>query len=139
MEDKDIRWIQRYNNFSKALGKLANAVELAGKRALSELENQGLIQVFEFTHELAWNTMKDFLTHQGNTELYGSKDTTREAFRTGLITEGEIWMDMISSRNKTSHTYNEATAAEIIRSVLTVYYSEFQKLQATFSRLAARE
>lgn len=65
MTEKDIRWIQRFHNFKKALGQLAEAVELAGQRDLSKLEKQGVIQAFEFTHELAWNTLKDFLESRG--------------------------------------------------------------------------
>jgi nucleotidyltransferase substrate binding protein (TIGR01987 family) len=128
MENKDIRWIQRFDNYSKALLQLENAIALANERELSELEKQGLIQAFEFTHELAWNTIKDFLTDRGNKEIYGSKDATRQAFKYGLIANGEIWMDMINSRNKTSHTYNEETASEIINAVVNDYFIEFNLL-----------
>ena len=85
MSTHDIRWIQRFNNFKKAFSQLNNAIELAKQRKLSELEQQGLIQTFEYTHELAWKTLKDFLGTRGVTKLYGSKDTTREAFKTGLV------------------------------------------------------
>lgn len=126
---KDIRWIQRLNNFIKALSQLERAVNLANKRALSELEEQGLIQAFEFTHELAWNTLKDFLYERGNKEIYGSKDASRAAFKYGIIQNGEIWMDMILSRNKSSHTYNEETAVEIRDVILDIYYDEFVTLK----------
>jgi len=111
MSDQDIRWIQRFNHFNKAFSQLSDAVSLAQQRPLSKLEAQGLIQTFEFTHELAWNTMKDFLESRGISDLYGSKDVTRQAFQTGLIENGEVWMDMIVSHNLTTHTYNEATAS----------------------------
>ena len=104
MTTQDIRWIQRFSHFTKALSQLREAVALAQERPLSKLEEQGLIQAFEFTHELAWNTLKDFLGGRGVQNLYGSKDATREAFKTGLIENGEAWMDMIQSRNLTSHT-----------------------------------
>ena len=113
IKQDDIRWIQRFKNFIKAFSQLKEAVQLAQQRPLSKLEEQGLIQAFEYTHELAWNTLKDFLESRGIRNLYGSKDATREAFKTGLIENGEIWMDMINSRNLTSHTYDEATAAKI--------------------------
>ena len=113
MTTQDIRWIQRFNHFSQALSQLKEAVALAQKRPLSKLKEQGLIQAFEFTHELAWNTLKDFLEDRGVQNLYGSRDTTREAFKTGLIENGEAWMAMIQSHNLTSHTYDEATAAAI--------------------------
>jgi len=135
MKNKDTRWVQRYDNFSKALVQLKNATELASERDLSELEKQGLIQAFEFTHELAWNTLKDFLTDRGNKEIYGSKDATREAFNYGLIANGEIWMDMIRSRNKISRTYNEETASEIINAVVNDYFIEFNLLHQKLSDL----
>ncbi len=108
---EDIRWIQRFDNFKRALAQLTMGVELLRQRSLSLLEEQGLIQAFEYTHELAWNVLKDYLTEYGGmVGLIGSRDTTREAFRRDLITEGEIWMEMIKSRNLSSHTYNQDTA-----------------------------
>ncbi|MDY7394075.1 nucleotidyltransferase substrate binding protein [Aureibaculum sp. 2210JD6-5] len=118
---KDIRWHQRLSNFNKALGQLNKGVNLANERPLNDLEQQGLIQSFEFTHELAWNVMKDYFFYQGNAEIRGSRDATREAFKFELITNGEIWMDMIVSRNKTSHTYDEETAKEIVENILNDY------------------
>ncbi len=122
----DVRWKQRLNSYRKAYARLRQAADLAEERTLTELEQQGLIQAFEFTHELAWKLMKDFLEARGaTTPLYGSKDATREAFRTGLLTEGDDWMDMIRSRNLTSHTYNQETADEIVESILSTYMFRF--------------
>src|SRR5450432_256500 len=112
---------------SKAFGQLTQAVTLAGERGLSDLERQGLIQAFEFTHELAWNTLKDFLESRGVASLYGSKDATREAFASGLVQDGETWMAMIKSRNDTSHTYNEETAGKIAEAITSSYMREFEK------------
>ena len=81
----DVRWRQRLQSFRKAFAHLSKAAALAKERELSDLEQQGLIQAFEFTHELAWNTLKDFLESQGVTDLYGSKPATREAFARGLL------------------------------------------------------
>ncbi len=81
MSEQDIRWQQRFNNYTKALAQLRDAVTLAQQRSLSKLEQQDLIQGFEFTHELAWKTLKDFLEHRGVLDLYGSKDATRQAFK----------------------------------------------------------
>lgn len=129
MTMQDIRWIQRFNHFTKALSQLREAVELARRRPLSKLEEQGLIQAFEFTHEPAWNTLKDFLEERGVQDLYGSRDATRQAFKTGLIQNGEVWMNMIQSRNLTSRTYDEAIATQIASAIRTSYFSEFEKLQ----------
>ena len=118
---------------------MKDAVELARRHQLSKLEALGLIQRFKYTHELGWNTLKDFLEEHGTLNLYGSKDTTRAAFRAGLIENGEIWMAMIQSRNLTSHTYNESTAAQIVEAILDVYYAEFQAIQAKLQRLKKEE
>lgn len=125
MNNEDIRWLQRLANYNRALHQLESAVRLSKERALSDLEKQGLIQAFEFTHELAWNVMKDYFTYQGQHLITGSRDAIRAAFNKGLIDEGEAWMNTIKSRNKTSHTYNEETAEEIIHSYLHLF-KQFQ-------------
>ena len=105
MKNQDILWVQRLQNFKQAFQQLSAAVELAAERELSELEQQGLIHAFEFTHELAWNTLKNFLESRGNAKIFGSRDATRAAFTAGLIVDGSAWMKMIESRNKSTHTY----------------------------------
>lgn len=139
MSGQDIRWIQRLRSFSKAFGQLRAAVQLAGQRRLSRLEEQGMIQAFEFTHEQAWNTLKDFMEDRGTKKLYGSKDVTREAFRLGLIEDGEIWMKMVESRNLTSHTYDETTAAQIASAVVDTYFAEFELLLEKMEKIEADE
>ena len=128
MKSQEVRWVQRANSFEKALGRLRAAVKLAEQRKLSDLEAQGLIQGFEYTHELAWKTLKNFLEAQGIVNLYGSRDTTRSAFRNGLIENGEAWMDMVDKRNLTSHTYDEEVAAQVVMTIRNVYFAEFEKL-----------
>lgn len=125
MRDPDVRWQQRFQNFQKALQQLSKAVDLSQQRDLSELEKQGLIQAFEFTHELTWNVMRDYFAYQGNTSIMGSRDAVREAFQKSLVTDGEGWMEMIQSRNQTSHTYNQAVADEIVGKVITLYHDLF--------------
>ena len=139
MSQEDIRWQQRFSNYTKALTLLRQAVELAQQRPLSKLEEQGLIQAFEFTHELAWKTLKDFLENRGVQDLYGSRDVTRHAFKVDLIENGQAWMDMIQSRNLTSHTYDEATAAQIATAIRSDYFPEFEKLHSKLSTLEEEE
>ena len=103
------------------------------------MEQQGLIQAFEFTHELAWNTLKDFLESRGTSNLYGSKDATRGAFAAGLIDDGDVWMQMIDSRNQTTHAYDEKTADEIAAAILSRYVPQFEKFQSRFMELEERE
>ncbi len=123
----DIRWKQRFANFERALAQLASAVELSSVRELSQLEKQGVIQAFEFTHELAWNVLKDFFLDQGNQDIKGSKDATREAYKVQLIKDGEIWMAMIRSRNRSSHTYDEALAEELAQAIMRDYFPCFKE------------
>lgn len=129
MDKEDIRWIQRLSNFNRALSQLELAVQLAKERKLSDLERQGLIQAFEFTHELAWKVMKDYFVYQGLDQITGSRDAIRAAFNNGIIDDGEAWMNTIISRNKTSHTYNEDTAKEISKEIIHSYLQLFKKFQ----------
>lgn len=140
MSKAEIRWIQRFDNFKRAFTRLADAAAQAKQRKLSELEEQGLIQAFEFTHELAWNTLKDFLEARGTVvKIYGSRDATREAFAADLIENGEAWMKMIEHRNETSHTYNEAIANAIVEAILMRYVTEFEGFQRRFLELERKE
>ena len=134
MSGMDIRWQQRFSNYQLALARLSEGVKLASQRPLSELEKQGLIQAFEFTHELAWNVMKDYFSYQGNSSITGSRDAVREAFGNGLVEDGEGWIEMIKSRNQTSHTYNQSVADSIVERILTLY---FQLFQSFYDRMSA--
>ena len=135
----DSRWIQRFSHFKQALARLQEAVELANQRSLTQLEEQGLIQAFEFTHELAWNSLKDFLQSRGVIGLYGSKDATRAAFKQGLLDNGEVWLEMVRDRNLTSHTYNAQIASAIVAAILDRYYFEFMSLQNRLEKLKSEE
>jgi nucleotidyltransferase substrate binding protein (TIGR01987 family) len=127
MADADIRWLQRLENYSRALATLQRAIATARLRPLSELEEQGLIQTFEFTHELSWLLLKDFLVDQGVSGISGSRD----AVVRGLLSAGSesTWMAMIRSRNLTSHTYNPALAREIAELIQHSYGPVLQALQ----------
>ena len=136
MSSQDIRWRQRFQNFEKAFSLLEQAVNLSKDRSLNELEEQGLIQRFEFTHELAWNVLKDYFEYQGNTDITGSRDATREAFNKGLIKDGEGWMEMIKSRKQSSHTYNQEVADEITEKIIQQYYALFAEFKNKIKTLA---
>jgi len=122
---EDIRWKQRFQNYKKAFAAMKNAVELASSRQLSNLEKQGVIQGFEFTFELAWNVMKDYLEEQGINGIIGSKDAVRQAFKNGLIDDGQIWMDMIKDRNLASHVYDDGTSENLFSAIINAYYPQF--------------
>jgi nucleotidyltransferase substrate binding protein (TIGR01987 family) len=137
VDHQDIRWKQRFNNFVRAYRSLEEAVELRKSRELNDLEKQGLIQRFEYTHELAWKLLKDYIEYQGaSTEISisGSRDATRQAFNRGLVENGEIWMDMIVSRNLTSHTYEQALADEIVEKIARDYYPVMHALITEFTK-----
>jgi nucleotidyltransferase substrate binding protein (TIGR01987 family) len=125
LQADDVRWLQRLDSFKRARLQLQSAVELGEQRSLSELEQQGLIQAFEFTHELAWNVMKDYLRSLGNSAVIASRDSTRAAFAAELIADGESWMDMIVSRNLSSHTYNRDTANSLVQKITICYAALF--------------
>ncbi len=136
MTGTDIRWMHRLENFCKALGQLSKFIE---KKELSELEEQGLIQTFEYTYELAWTTIKDFYENQGETGIQGSRDAIRLAYRRQLIKDGDAWMRMIQSRTLTSHTYNEDTAQKIASEIFNEYYPQFVQLKETLAERKDKE
>jgi len=131
----DTRWIQRLDNYKSALRQLEAAAEITKQRLLSDLEKQGVIQAFEFTHELAWNTMKDYFEYQGNSSITGSRDATREAFQKNILAQGNVWMEMIKSRNLTSHTYNKKIANDIVEKTMSQYLSAFQDFEKKMDSL----
>ena len=126
----DIRWKQRYSNFQKALVQLANAVE---KGEYSDLERQGLIQCFEFTIELAWKTLQDLLDARGY-NISGPKPVIKQSFHDGLIIDGTAWVEMLESRNITTHTYNEKVAVEISEKIMGKYYPLLDELDKQLAK-----
>ena len=133
--EKDIRWKHRFSSFKKALNQLQKFID---KKDLSELEEQGLIKSFEYTYELAWNTIKDFLEFNGHSDIFGSRDAFRKAYKLGIIEDGSEWMSMLKSRNRTSHTYNEKTAKEIVEAVFSSYFPLFNQLKEQFTNIEYR-
>ena len=139
MSNPDLRWIQRFQNYRQALSRLTAAVKLSRERPLSELEQQGLIQGFEYTHELGWNVLKDYLEEQGFVSIIGSKGATREAFKNGLVEDGEAWMDMIKARNLTSHTDKTEVAEDIVKDILGRFYPALIAMERRFVDLESSE
>ena len=136
MGTEDIRWQQRFANYCRALQELETFFQ---PPALNQREQQGLIKAFEYTFELAWNTLRDQLRSQGDANLLGSRDTLREAFRLGLISNGEAWMLMIQDRNLTTHTYNRSTADAICQSISATYLACFQELRQRLQQRQLQE
>lgn len=130
---QDIRWKQRFVNYQSALSQLIKFID---KGELNELEEQGLIQAFEYTHELAWNVLRDYLLEKGHQNIHGSKDASRTAFKLELIKDGDSWMDMIRDRNRTNHTYNQETADSIANNIKQRFFGLFVELRDTLRNLS---
>lgn len=97
-----------------------------------------MVQRFEYTYELAWNTLRDYLLHEGIEDVQTPRAAIREAFRVGLLTDGAGWLQMLESRNRTSHTYNERAAAAIALAIRRTYYPYLRALVERLSWEAAR-
>lgn len=125
-ENQDIRWHQRFNNFCKAFSQFEKFIV---QKELNELEKQGLIKAFEYTYELSWKTLQDLIKEKGYTNITGPKPVIEQSFQDGYIADGEAWMRMHSSRNLTSHVYNEETVNEIVDKVFDEYFELFRQIK----------
>jgi nucleotidyltransferase substrate binding protein (TIGR01987 family) len=121
MENQDIRWKQRFENFENAFVSFKEAVDEQGNTT-NELIKAGIIQRFEFTHELSWKVMKDFLIFEGIQNIIGSRSAVREALNKDLISNGQVWMDMIETRNITVHAYNEEILDTEFNKIINQYF-----------------
>lgn len=134
--NQDIRWLQRFSNYNKALTKLNDIISYIQQPTkntediVDEINRQALIQSFEYNYELAWNVMKDYIKYQGKSDIGGPRDAIREALTMQLIDDGKVWMEMIASRNKTSHTYNESVANQIFQKIIKDYQAAFVAFQS---------
>lgn len=114
---KDTRWHQRFENLERAFRLLQEA---AGRQSLSDLEAEGMVQRFEYTFELAWKTLKDFLELQGFTVAY-PREVIKTAFQVGLISMGDAWFEMLDRRNEAAHTYDRQRFLEITNAIRTTF------------------
>ncbi|SDI98726.1 nucleotidyltransferase substrate binding protein [Natribacillus halophilus] len=130
MNQKNIRWRQRFENFERAYNQLSEAVTRLEN--LSTLEKEGLIQRFEYTFELAWKTVKDYLEAQDVAAGY-PREVIKSAFYYGLIKDGETWMDMLEKRHLMAHTYNEARFNNLIDKIKDEYYDALTQVYRDLS------
>ncbi|MDR9499937.1 MAG: nucleotidyltransferase substrate binding protein [Hydrogenovibrio sp.] len=135
---EDIRWVQRFDHFKKAYAQLQDALALMETRPLSNIEKQGAIHTYEFTYELAWNVLRDYLVWQGTETLSGSRDAIREGFKRELISDGHAWLAMLQDRNRTVHTYNEETANQILEQLRSRYAGLFAEFMTVFQNKSAQ-
>ncbi len=118
--EKDIRWLQRFSHLEKAFLEFERAVK---HNNYSTLERSGLIQTFEFTFELAWKTLQDLLLSRGYLDAKGPRPVIEQAFKDGIIGDGEKWIKMLLGRNLITHTYNESTAEELKNLIRDMFFS----------------
>ena len=139
MSDADIRWKQRFANYKKAHGRLGKNMDFFEKHRGEEemyIAIEALIKCFELTFELAWQTMKDYITYKGYVkEIYGSRDSIRAAQQFDLITDGQLWMDMIEDRNRASHAYDETNAVFLVNRITGYYCAEFGRFEEKMEML----
>ena len=121
---KDIRWRQRFENFEKAY-KLLEKYSTLG--VANELERAGIIQFFEMTFELAWKVLKDYLESVGYI-VKSPRETIKQAYQIELIEDGHVWLDALSNRNLTAHTYDNALAEKLVKEIIEYYYPMLNKL-----------
>ncbi|HBC28930.1 MAG TPA: nucleotidyltransferase [Prevotellaceae bacterium] len=143
MMEQDIRWIQRLDNYDKALVRLRTAARIIREHGCADNEvddllKEGLVQRFEYTQELAWKVMKDYEEYQGYTDVQGSRDAIRKGLQMGLV-EDSVWMDTISSRNLTSHCYDEEEFNEVLDRIIQSYLPVFEKFSARMNALRDSE
>jgi nucleotidyltransferase substrate binding protein (TIGR01987 family) len=120
--NNDIRWQQRFDNFHRALDLLSSAMEERNLDDFSDLEQEGLIQRFEFSFELAWKTMKDYLEFSGLQIIpVTPKNVIKEALSARIIEDGQLWIDMMLQKNLLTHTYNKTAFKKALKEVKNHY------------------
>ena len=139
MEERKPKWHERLAAYKNAIGRLTEVVNLNKQRMLNQFERDSLIKRFEFTYEMAWKLMMSYEKENGITEILGSKDVIRQAFKLSIISNGEAWLEMVDTRNKTSHLYDEEMATDVIDEIIYTYYPLFIELQDTMVQTANKE
>ncbi|MDE6716863.1 MAG: nucleotidyltransferase substrate binding protein [Muribaculaceae bacterium] len=139
-KEQDIRWLQRFGNYRKALKRLEEAITIISNTRSDTLDllKEGLIQRFEFTHELAWKVMKDYLEYEGYSDIRGSRDAFRRSLSIGII-DSPLWIDSIQTRNITSHTYDEEITNLTLNTIITDYYPLMKKFHTVMTKIAEDE
>jgi nucleotidyltransferase substrate binding protein (TIGR01987 family) len=128
---EDIRWQQRFDNLQRAFALLQDAVQENARTPGSKLVQMALIKAFEMTFELSWKTMKDYLTHNGM-DVKLPREIIKQAFATALVSDGQVWIDMLQDRNLMAHTYDDARAALAVEHICTRYVAAMAQLQQHF-------
>lgn len=133
MENQDVRWKQRFQNFEKAITHLESALQLTEPDIL---QKAGIIQFFEMSYELAWKCLKDYLEEQGFTDVKSPRSAIKKAFEIDLISDGHSWLELLIDRNLTSHAYDDEKANEIEQLIHQKYFPLLSDLYKTLKQIA---
>jgi nucleotidyltransferase substrate binding protein (TIGR01987 family) len=137
-QNPDIRWKQRFQNFDRAFVLLRDALE-NGPDALNQLEKEGVIQRFEFSFELAWKTLKDYMEEDGFVfATITPRRVLKDAFAAKILKDGQVWIDMLDHRNLLSHTYNLMKFEEAVKAVHDRYLSALDALHEFLQKEAIK-
>lgn len=131
MANEDIRWIQRFRNFTKSMNYLEEALQIAHPDIV---QKAGIIQFFEMSFELAWNMVKDYLEEQGFVDVKSPRSALKKAFEMNILENGHDWMDLLQDRNLTAHTYNEEKATEMEQLIQNKYFPLLKALHNSFKQ-----
>ncbi len=131
MAEKDIRWIQRFRNFTKSMRYLEQALQIDHPDIV---QKAGIIQFFEMSFELAWNMMKDYLEEQGFVDVKSPRSALKKAFELNILENGHDWMDLLQDRNLTVHTYDEQKATDLEQLIQNKYFPLLKALQSSFKQ-----
>ena len=127
--DEKPRWRYRFDNYGRAFVLLREAIELGQERQLSQLEREGIIQRFEYTWELVWQTLKDYLDYQGIIiDDVTPRSVIKAAYAANIISRGDDWMKALDARNKMSHTYNFKVFEQVIASIQATFLDLFDEV-----------
>jgi len=139
MGDTTPRWIYRFRHFTRARALLQEGAEAMAVRALSPLEKEGVVQRFEYTWELAWKLLKDYLEASGVVfETITPAVVLRAAVAARLIENGEVWMRSLDARNRMAHTYDAAALDQTVGEIARDYAPAMTALDSFFSAAASR-
>lgn len=131
MDNQDIRWKQRFQNFTKSMRFFENALQILNPDIV---QKAGIIQFFEMSFELAWNMVKDYLEEQGFVDIKSPRGTLKKAFEIGIIENGHDWMGLLLDRNLTAHTYDEEKATEVEQLIRNKYFPLLKELHNSFKQ-----
>ena len=135
ISSQDIRWKQRFQHYEKAFKRLSRAIEVVKSAPDDDLLQSGLVQTYEYTFELAWKTLKDYLTLEGF-EVRSPRETIRQGFQSGYIMNGEDWLQALADRNLTTHIYDNEIIIRVLNGIFERYFFLLQDFYVSFKEKA---